>query len=110
MRTRSTGPAVDDNQLTTVRRRAAAIQQQCATLAHEVAALASEVTELIERPTSPPLSVSVDEAAHLLGVSRSTLFTLLEAGTIRSVKVGSRRLIPRQALDDFLQQSDTLAG
>jgi len=106
VRPRPLGVTVDDDQLTTVRRRATALRQQCAALAQEVAALASEVTELIERPTTTPLSVSVEQAAHLLGLSRSTIFSLLETGAIRSVKVGSRRLVPRQALEDFLAQRD----
>jgi excisionase family DNA binding protein len=51
--------------------------------------------------------VSVDEAALMLGVGRSTMYELLETGRVRSVKVGSRRLIPVTALNDFLAENDT---
>ena len=90
------------DELTLVRRRAAAVEALAVELAAEVQRLVVEVTELAERPTSAALSVSVDEAAQLLGVGRTTVFTLLEEGTIRSVKVGNRRLVPRKALDEFL--------
>jgi len=75
-------------------------------LAKEVASLTAEVTELIERPAPPPLSVSVDEAARLLGVGRSTMFALLESGQVRSVKVGARRLVPRRALEELVADHD----
>ena len=88
--------------MTVVRRHAATVEALAVELAAEVQRLASEVTELTERPAGAPLSVSVDEAARLLGVGRTTVFTLLDEGTIRSVKVGSRRLVPRKALDEFL--------
>lgn len=93
-------------QLAAVRRQAAAVQQQCAILARQVADLTSEVTDLVERPATEALSVSVDEAARLLGVGRSTMFALLDAGDVRSVKVGARRLIPRRALEEFLARHD----
>jgi excisionase family DNA binding protein len=95
-----------DDRLVAVRRQAAIVQQQCAALAREAAALATEVTELVERPSPAPLSVSVDEAARLIGVGRSTMFSLLEEGHIRSVKVGARRLVPRRALEEFLAERD----
>ncbi len=85
-----------------MRPHAAAVEALAVELAAEVQRLVVEVTELTERPASPALSVSVDEAARLLGVGRTTVFTLLDEGTIRSVKVGARRLVPRKALDEFL--------
>jgi excisionase family DNA binding protein len=39
-------------------------------------------------------NVSVVEAAARLGVSRSTLYNKLRTGEIKSVTIGSRRLIP----------------
>jgi excisionase family DNA binding protein len=91
-------------QLAMLRRRASAIEQMCGVLAKEVASLAAEVTELIERPSTAPLSVSVDEAARVLGLGRSTMFALLESGEVRSVKVGARRLVPWRALEELLDQ------
>lgn len=47
----------------------------------------------------------IADAAALLGISRSNLYCLMRAGEVRSVRIGSRRLIPRTALESFV---DTL--
>jgi len=44
----------------------------------------------------------VDEAAVAYGLSRSTLYKLIAAGTLRSAKVGSRRLIPVDAMEALI--------
>lgn len=46
----------------------------------------------------------VKEAAKAYGWSRSTLYKLMEAGTLRSVKIGGRRLIPRDALEALISE------
>lgn len=56
-------------------------------------------------PAPERLAFSPDEAAAALGLGRTTIYQLLTAGAIRSVKVGKRRLIPRNALDEFLDES-----
>ena len=48
--------------------------------------------------------VSVEEAARTLSIGRSLLFEMLSAGTIRSVKVGRRRLVPVSALDEYVRE------
>lgn len=105
-------PGVVDggDQLAAVRRQAGELEQACGSLAEQVARLAATVTELVERPAPVPLSVSVEEAARLLGLSRSNLFKLMESGELRSVKVGSRRLVPRWALEEFLVGHDVSAA
>ena len=45
-----------------------------------------------------PLAVSVADAVHVSGLSRSELYRLMGAGRIRAVKHGSRTLIPMEAL------------
>lgn len=40
-----------------------------------------------------PLFVPIPEAGYALGVKRSTVYRLLEAGTLRGTKLGSRRLV-----------------
>lgn len=47
----------------------------------------------------PPRCLSVEEAARLLNVGRSTAYDLIRTGRLRSVKIGRRRLVPRDALD-----------
>lgn len=46
--------------------------------------------------------LTVDEAAEVLAVGRSTVYALLEAGVLRSVKIGRCRRIPTAALDEFI--------
>ncbi len=48
--------------------------------------------------------VSVEEAARTLSIGRSLLFEMLSAGTIRSVKVGRRRLVPVSALEEYVKR------
>jgi len=49
------------------------------------------------------LLVSAEEAANILSLGRSKVFELLADGSIESLKVGRRRLVPRQALDTYVQ-------
>ena len=48
------------------------------------------------------LAYSVDEAARLTGLSRDLLYDQMRRGNLASVKVGRRRLITRQHLQQFL--------
>jgi excisionase family DNA binding protein len=41
-----------------------------------------------------PMLISVESAAERLSVSRSTMWSLVSAGSVPSIKVGRRRLIP----------------
>jgi excisionase family DNA binding protein len=47
-------------------------------------------------------ALSVDEFCQAVGVKRTTAFKLLASGELASFTVGSRRLIPRAALEDFI--------
>ena len=54
--------------------------------------------------SAPPperLAYSVDEAAHLTGLSRDLLYDEMRRGNLRYIKVGRRRLITRQHLEQF---------
>jgi excisionase family DNA binding protein len=51
---------------------------------------------------APSRLLSVVEAARELGIGRSLLYELLAAGALRSAKIGRRRLIPRDAIDEFI--------
>lgn len=50
------------------------------------------------------LLCTVDEAAALLSVGRTSVYQLMSSGRLRSVKVGSRRLVPRSALEAFVDE------
>jgi excisionase family DNA binding protein len=45
---------------------------------------------------------AVKEAAELIGVSRSMLYLLMKNGALRTVKLGGRRLVPRDAIEALL--------
>jgi excisionase family DNA binding protein len=47
--------------------------------------------------------LTTDEAAERLGVGRSTLYTLIRSGTLRTVKIGRRRLVPITAIPELIQ-------
>ncbi len=55
--------------------------------------------ETCEREPAPRLAVSVAEAAAALGVSRGGMYRHVQAGTVRSVKIGGRRLVPVAELE-----------
>jgi excisionase family DNA binding protein len=57
-------------------------------------------------PPDPPaerLAYSVDEAARLTGLSRDLLYDQMRLGNLAYLKVGRRRLITRQHLQQFLR-------
>ena len=45
--------------------------------------------------------VNVREATHFLGCSVSTLYQLMQDGTLPSFRLGRSRKLPRKALVDF---------
>ncbi|HJY58748.1 MAG TPA: helix-turn-helix domain-containing protein [Streptosporangiaceae bacterium] len=53
-------------------------------------------------PAAERLAYSVDEAARLTGLSRDLLYDEMRRGNLSYVKVGRRRLITRQHLQQFL--------
>jgi excisionase family DNA binding protein len=54
------------------------------------------------RPDADRLAYSVDEAARLTGLSRDLLYDEMRRGHLDFRKVGRRRLITRQQLEQFL--------
>ena len=44
------------------------------------------------------------EAAERIGIGRAKMFELIAAGEIASFKIGSRRIIPVSAIDDFMSR------
>lgn len=56
------------------------------------------------------LVYSVDEAAELLSIGRTTAFQLIANGQLGSLKVGHRRLVPRQDLEAFILANRSVAS
>jgi excisionase family DNA binding protein len=50
------------------------------------------------------LLLTVPEAAEALGISRSKLYQLLSAGTIRSIRIDGSRRVPVEALNHYINQ------
>ena len=53
------------------------------------------------------LTANPDRAAELIGLGRTKTYELIRTGELRSLKVGRRRLVPLEAIDEFLRQSST---
>ena len=50
------------------------------------------------REPLPRLAYGVNEAAASLDLSRRSLYGLIEAGMLRTIKIGGRRLVPADEL------------
>jgi len=55
----------------------------------------------------PAVLYRVDEAAEALRLSRSAVYELIRSGQLRSVKMGRRRLVPVEALAEYV---DAMTG
>jgi excisionase family DNA binding protein len=53
-------------------------------------------------PSAERLAYSINEAARLTGLSRDLLYDQMRRGNLRYVKIGRRRLITRQHVEQFL--------
>lgn len=49
-----------------------------------------------------PLTLTVQQVAKLLKVSKNTAYRLVRSGTLRSIRVGRQIRVPRSALEDYL--------
>ena len=52
------------------------------------------------------IGYSPEDAAKVVGLSRGALYNLMNAGKLRSVKIGRRRVIPATALAELLEGPD----
>ena len=53
-------------------------------------------------PAIEPLQVDVEEAARLLGLSRSTIYEMMRSGELPSTHRGAARRIPVVALREWI--------
>ena len=58
-------------------------------------------------PVNAKVTLTVPEAAELIGVCKPTMYEMIHAGKVRSVKVGKKILISRQSLMDWLKEGDS---
>ncbi|MGZ4936898.1 MAG: helix-turn-helix domain-containing protein [Halobacteriota archaeon] len=52
------------------------------------------------------LTLSVEHAARLIGVSRSTVYRLVRDGELRAIRVGTRVLILKKPLMEMLEANE----
>ena len=71
-----------------------------AQLAERLAAGNTESTSSVA-PESPRVLLSVEEAAHRLGIGRTTAFCLIRAGALASVRIGRLRRIHVDAVNAY---------
>lgn len=51
------------------------------------------------------LTISVSEAAEMLGVSRSTAYECVRTGQLRAVRIGRRVVVPKEAIAELLARA-----
>lgn len=70
--------------------------------------VAAEIKRRSKLPSDLPppdvaLAYRVNDAAKIVGLSRSSIYILIAEKKLRSIVVGGRRLIPASALRELLQ-------
>jgi excisionase family DNA binding protein len=55
-------------------------------------------------PLGLPVTISVEEAALLLGIGRTVAYRLVLARDLRSVKIGRRRLVVRASIQEYISR------
>jgi excisionase family DNA binding protein len=58
----------------------------------------------VESVVTCPIAVRVEEAARRLSIGRSAVFALIAAGDLPSFKVGRSRLVPVEALEEYVRR------
>lgn len=83
-----------------------------AALAELAEAIREEVRAELSAPgaDAPDRLLSIDEAAATLGLGRTALYGELQAGRLRSIAVGRRRLVPAGAIREFIASAEDRRG
>ena len=54
------------------------------------------------------MTLTIEEAAKLLGIGRNLCYDRVKTGEIPVIKIGRRLLVPRRALEKLLEQGQAL--
>ena len=54
------------------------------------------------RAQTTPRLLAIKQAIYELGISRTALYELIEDGRLKTVKIGRRRLVPIEAIEEFI--------
>jgi excisionase family DNA binding protein len=55
-------------------------------------------------------TVTVEEAAQLLGIGRATAYRAARHGSLPTIRIGRRLLVPKEALQELLRNSPRKLG
>ena len=58
---------------------------------------------VITGPDGERLAIAVEEAAHLLGISRSLAYELCARGELPTIRLGRRLVVPKRALFEMIE-------
>ena len=53
-----------------------------------------------------PMTLRVEELMPILGIGRNTAYALVRSGRLRSIRVGRQVRIPKNALIEFLEDTE----
>jgi excisionase family DNA binding protein len=67
------------------------------------------ITMHAQTDTLPRHAYSLDEAARSTSLSRRALYSLIDSGALKTVKVGRRRLVPRDELERLCSPQESAA-
>lgn len=51
-----------------------------------------------------PLLLTINQVAALLNIGRTKTYEIVRSNKMKSIKVGSRRLIPREAVEKYIAE------
>lgn len=63
----------------------------------------------VSAAVSGPLLLTVEEAARLLGIGRTTAFALVKSGELESVPLGRLRRVPAECVTEYINRLRTQA-
>lgn len=72
--------------------------------------MAMQADEQFDEQPGLPVTVSVEQAAHLLGIGRTVTYDLVLSGELRSVKIGRRRLVVRASIAEYVDRLERIAS
>jgi excisionase family DNA binding protein len=74
--------------------------------------VSNDVYENVAAVGVTPMLLTVEQAALLLGLGRTSTYELVMRGLIQSVKIGRRRLVVREGLSSYISEllSSQFAG
>ncbi len=60
---------------------------------------------VVERTEPAQRTMSVTQAAEVLGISRTTAYECVRTGDLPALRLGGRIVVPTQAIDDLLERA-----